>query len=109
MGMFRYRPSENSEKFCERLRIEFKAQGFGNLNISPSKLMFVSGGWKRLDVYRWEVWAELTRPDLSYTDKISMGGYDTLKDCVIKKNKLEISQDRGWHFEVHCIYPKDEG
>lgn len=90
--MKRYgRPSANALKLAEKLRDGFERCGFGRLDISATEFDFVSGGWKKLDVYRWEVWAELTRPD-GYIGRVTIGSYDTLADCV-KSGGVDISAD----------------
>lgn len=84
-------PSDNAIKLAVKLREAFLRCRFGELDISPSEFMFVSGGWKKLDVYRWEVWANLTRPD-GFKLRVSIGSYDTMSDCV-KKEGVDITAD----------------
>jgi len=82
------RPSENCVKLAQKLRDGFERDGFGKLLISPTEFFFVSGFWKKMDVYRWEVWCELIRPD-SCLVRIHIGSMYCVKDCV-KKHGVDI-------------------
>lgn len=81
------RPSELAERLAQRIRDTFASMGYvatiGACNFRP-----VIGFWKRVDVYRWQVYMDIAKKGGRF-QRIELSSWDTMTECV--RNGLSIS------------------
>lgn len=73
--------SELKERVAQNIRDAIAEMGF-SINIFPGDFRVVSGFWRRVDVFRWQVYADLY--DGSRWTRIEISSWDTLSACARK-------------------------
>lgn len=83
------RPSELKQRVAQNLRDAFEARGIA-CSVFPGDFRTADGFWRRVDVYRWQIYADIFRN--GRWERVEVSGWDPLKDCARKGLTVEQNQ-----------------
>lgn len=83
------KPSELKQKVAQNLRDAFAKEGIV-INIFPGDFRTADGFWRRVDVYRWQIYVDMFTNDR--WQRVEVSSWDNLTDCA--KKGLTVYQSR---------------
>lgn len=88
------------------IRDEIKADGH-ECNIFPSDFRVAQGFWRRVDVYRWQIYVEINDLASGRFIREEISRWDTLTDCGRHGIEIDVNHSNGFSswIEAHAKYP----
>lgn len=75
--------SELKQKVAQNIREAFAGMGH-SINIFPGDFRTANGFWRRVDVYRWQIYGDFYNKDAGRYQRIEISSWDTLSACARK-------------------------